>query len=88
MVETTTGPKRLNGLLPKGTIVAHKTGSSGADDSGITAALNDIGIVTLPDGRKFAIAVFVSNSKENEETNERIIADISKMAWDYFEGNK
>ncbi len=29
MVETTTGPERLKGLLPAGTVVAHKTGTSG-----------------------------------------------------------
>ena len=84
MVETTTGKNKIKGQLPEGTIVAHKTGSSGTNDEGITAASNDIGIVTLPNGNHFAISVFVSNSKESEETNEKIIADISKLAWDYF----
>jgi beta-lactamase class A len=84
MIETSTGKKRIKGQLPEGTIVAHKTGSSGTNDEGITAAANDIGIITLPDGKHFVISVFVTNSKENEETNEKIIADISKLAWDYF----
>ncbi len=87
MVETSTGKNRIKGQLPRGTIVAHKTGSSGTNDEGITAASNDIGIVTLPNGKHFAIAVFVSNSKETEETNEKIISEISKAAWDYFQGN-
>ncbi|MBX2991672.1 MAG: class A beta-lactamase, subclass A2 [Bacteroidetes bacterium] len=81
MVETSTGPKRIRGSLPAGTIVAHKTGTSGRDNSGVAAAVNDIGIVTLPDGRHCAIAVFVSNSKENDETNELIIARIAQMCW-------
>lgn len=51
---------------------------------GVTAAVNDIGIVTLPNGEHFAISVFVSNSKENNETNEKIISDISRITWDYF----
>ena len=84
MKETSTGGKRIKGLLPPGTIVAHKTGTSDTNAEGITAAVNDIGIVTLPDGKHFAISVFVSDSKENEEENEKIIADISKAAWDYF----
>lgn len=84
MRETETGAKRLKGQLPKGTIVAHKTGSSGTNKEGITAAVNDIGIVFLPDGRYFFISVFVSNSRENGETNEKIIADIAKATWDYF----
>lgn len=84
MKGTSTGGKRIRGLLPPGTIVAHKTGTSDTNVEGITAAINDIGIVTLPGGKHFAISIFVSNSKENEEENEKIIANISKAAWDYF----
>ena len=84
MVETTTGPMRLKGLLPSDAIVAHKTGTSDTNKKGITAAVNDVGIITLPNKKRFAIAVFVSNSKEDDDTNQRIIAEISKMAWDYF----
>ena len=84
MTETTTGPKRLKGLLPEGTVVAHKTGSSDTNDEGMTYAVNDIGIVVLPDGRKYSIAVFVTNSYEKYEDSEKIIADISKAAYDYF----
>ena len=84
MTETTTGPKRLKGLLPEGTIIAHKTGSSDTNNEGMTYAVNDIGIVLLPDGRKYSIAVFVTNSYETYEDSEKIIADISKAAYDYF----
>jgi beta-lactamase class A len=84
MSGTSTGKGRIRGQLPEGTPVAHKTGTSDTNKQGITAAINDIGIVTLPDGRHFAIGIFVSNSKENEATNEKIIADITKLAWDYF----
>ena len=64
-------------------VVAHKTGTS-ATQNGVTAATNDAGIVTLPNGKHYAISVFVSDSKEDEATNEKIIADISKKVWDYF----
>ena len=84
MKETETGEKRLKGQLPDNTIVAHKTGSSGTNKEGLTAAVNDIGIVFLPNGEHFFISVFVTDSKENADTNEKIIADISKAAWDYF----
>lgn len=83
--ETETGKNRLKGQLPKGTIVAHKTGTSGTNKTtGITAAVNDIGVVFLPNGRHFFISVFVTGSKENADANEKIIADISKAAWNYF----
>jgi beta-lactamase class A len=84
MCETSTGKKRIKGQLPTGTLVAHKTGTSGTNAQGITAAINDIGIVTLPTGYHFVISVYVSNSKENTQTNEKIISDISKLVWDYF----
>lgn len=87
MVNTATGGKRLKGLLPQGVTVAHKTGTSGTNDQGVTAAVNDIGIVTLPDGSAYMIAVFVSNSKENNETNEAIIAEVSKQVYDFFMKN-
>ncbi len=84
-IETTTGVNRIKGQLPKGTVVAHKTGWSGTNKAtGITAAVNDIGIVFLPDGRYFIISVFVTDSKEDFDTNERIIADIAKATYDYF----
>lgn len=83
--ETTTGKKRIKGLLPEGTIVAHKTGWSGTNkETGITAAVNNIGIVFLPNGEYFIISVFVSESKENFETNEKIIADIAKATYDFY----
>lgn len=84
MTETTTGKNAIKGQLPEGTLVAHKTGSSGVNDHGITAAANDIGIVKLPNGKHFIISIFVSNSKENFEANQKIISDIAKAAWDYF----
>lgn len=81
---TETGKESIKGLLPEGTVVAHKTGYSGKNNKGVTGALNDIGIVFLPDGSYFYLSVFVSNSMESDETNQRIIAEIAKLGWDYF----
>jgi beta-lactamase class A/beta-lactamase class A VEB len=83
--ETTTGANRIKGQLPEGTIVAHKTGWSGTNkETGITAAVNNIGIVFLPNGEYFIISVFVTESKENFETNEKIISDIAKATYDFY----
>jgi beta-lactamase class A/beta-lactamase class A VEB len=84
MQETKTGKERLKGLLPSGIILAHKTGSSGTNKEGLTAAVNDIGIVFLPNGKHVFISVFVTNSKENAETNEKIIADIAKATYEFY----
>jgi len=87
MTTSSTGIKRLKNQLPKGIEIAHKTGSSGVSENGITAAVNDIGIITLPNGNHLIISVFVSDSKENNEVNEKIVADIGKAAYDYFTAN-
>lgn len=83
--ETTTGKNRIRGQLPNETIVAHKTGWSGTNkETGITAAVNNIGIVFLPNGQYFIISVFVSESKENFDMNEKIIAEIAKATYDFY----
>jgi len=86
MIETTTGPNKIRGLLPNEAIVAHKTGFSGKNKEGLTGGTNDIGIVTLPNGKQFAIAIFVSNSMEDEVTNDKMIAEIALVAWNYYLG--
>lgn len=80
------GAKRLKGLLPKGTVVAHKTGTGGTQN-GITGATNDIGIITMPNGKNIAIAVFVSDSPADEKTREAVIAKIAKACWDRWAKN-
>lgn len=81
MTETPTGLRRIKGLLPDGTVVAHKTGTSRTVD-GVTAATNDVGLVTLPNGQHLAIAVFVSDSTANDATREEVIAKVARAAWD------
>lgn len=82
MQETSTGPNQIKGLLPAGTIVAHKTGRSDTNEQGITAATNDVGIITLPNGKHLIISVFVSNSPVNFAVRESVIARIAKAAYD------
>jgi beta-lactamase class A len=83
LADSTTGPLRIKGLLPPGTVVAHKTGTDSTRD-GKTAATNDIGIVTLPDGRHLALAVFVKDSTAAQAEREGAIARTAKAAWDHW----
>ncbi len=84
MTETTTGPKRIKGLLPADAVVAHKTGTSPTNSEGLSPATNDVGIITLPNGKHLAIAIFVCNSTADETTRELVIAKIAKAAWDVY----
>ena len=72
-----TGDARLKGLLPTGTVVAHKTGT-------LRSIANDVGIVTLPDGGQFAIAVYVKGDTKGTVVQDRVIAEIARTAYDYF----
>jgi len=82
MRATRTFPTRLRGLLPADAAVAHKTGSSGQEE-GIAAATNDIGLVTLPDGRHLAIAVFLRDAKADDAARDAAIARVARAAWDH-----
>jgi beta-lactamase class A len=84
MAETTTGPKRIKGLLPQGTIVAHKTGTGGPDKNGVLGAINDVGIIVLPNGEHVALSFFLSNIPEDDKASEQVIAEISKAVYDYY----
>jgi beta-lactamase class A len=72
---------RLDGDLPAGTKVAHKSGSSDVDN-GVAHAFNDIGLIALPDGRQLAIAVFGTDSTADEKTRMQVIARIGRAAYD------
>lgn len=80
-METSVKSARLKGDLPAGTAVAHKAGTSDVDE-GIAHATNDIGLITLPDGRRLAIAVFITDSKADEVTREKVIARIARAAYE------
>jgi beta-lactamase class A len=81
MATSATSTHRIQGMLPPGTIVAHKTGTSGTAHR-ITRGTNDIGLVTLPNGRHLAIAVYIADSGASEAAREGVIAQISKAAWE------
>jgi beta-lactamase class A len=84
LLATSTGPRRLKGLLPQGTPVAHKTGTSPTNAQGLSPATNDVGIIILPNGRHLAIAVFITDSTDPLVTRELVIAKIARAAHDEF----
>ncbi|RQO31169.1 class A beta-lactamase [Taibaiella sp. KBW10] len=83
MVKNTTGVKRLKGKLPENVKVAHRTGTSFTNAAGMTGAINDIGIIELPDGKKIYIAVFIHDTYEKFDDGEAIIAAIAKEVYEY-----
>ena len=86
MKNTTTGTNKLSEQLPKD-VIAHRTGSSGKFGD-LTIAENDIAIITLPNGKHYAISVFVNDSTESETVNCKMISEISKAVWDFLNSEK
>lgn len=84
MADTQTGSNRLAKYLPRtGVTLYHKTGTGYVKQDGTLVAVNDIGIVALPDGSHYFISVFCTESKMTMEETEELIAEISKLAYEY-----
>ncbi|MBU2340086.1 MAG: class A beta-lactamase-related serine hydrolase [Alphaproteobacteria bacterium] len=56
--QTRSGPRRLKGGVPPGWTIAHKTGT-GQEFGGEQSGYNDIGIVTSPAGREYAVVAMI-----------------------------
>lgn len=92
MVETQTGGNKIKAGLPKDEeiVLGHKTGSSfrkepqEGQEFGLKAAENDIGIVLTPT-KSYAIAIFIKNSNESNEVNNALIAELSKMIYEFLD---
>jgi len=76
-----TAPNRLPAQLPKGTRVARKTGTGGTSN-GVTMAINDVGVIRLPNGDDVAIAVLVGEPRGSVRRAERLIARVARSVFD------
>ena len=70
-------PVRIGKLLPKGCIVAHKTGT-------MPGTMNDAGIITSPDGKHhFALVILTKAAQHSsEEKREQVIGQIARTVFD------
>ncbi len=68
-----TGTRRIRALLPAGTRVEDKTGTL----DGVT---NDVGFITMPDGRRVAVAVFARGGRDRQP----VIAEVARAIYDRF----
>ncbi len=77
MAETRTGTNRVKAGLEPGWRWAHKTGSGGEMD-GRSLGVNDVGLLTAPDGRVYAVAIFIAGTTEPQAVQEAWMADIAR----------
>jgi beta-lactamase class A len=81
MAASHTGDHRLKALLPPGTPVADKTGTSGQNRPTMNAT-NDFGLITLPNGQKLAVAVLVADATAPFAVREHVIAQIGQAIYE------
>jgi beta-lactamase class A len=83
MIDTPNAPKRLKGMLPEGTTVARKPGT-GDSNGELYGAVNDVGILLLPNGKKIIVAAFVTRGRGEFKALEEGIARMSRAIYDYY----
>jgi beta-lactamase class A len=84
MVATSVGKNRIKGLLPPGTVVAHRTGTGAKDPAGVISAVNNSGIVVLPNGEHVIISIFITQLKGEIDQGSETIGKISKAVYDAY----
>jgi beta-lactamase class A len=77
MASTDTGPMRLKAGLPAGWSIAHKTGT-GQDLNDESTGYNDVGLLTAPDGRAYAVAVMIASTKRPIPERQALMADVAR----------
>jgi len=87
MDQTRTGPMRLKGGLGPGWRIGHKTGS-GQVFGGTQAGYNDIGLITAPNGKTYALAVMIGRVSVPNIVRMRLMQNVTKAAIDYHEARR
>ena len=77
MGQSVTGRSRLRAAMPGGWQIAHKTGT-GQDLAGRNAGFNDVGLLTAPDGRRFALAVMIGDTLRPIRERQQLIQDVAR----------
>jgi beta-lactamase class A len=77
MAGAKTGRARIHGGVPPGWQYGHKTGT-GQDLGGRTAGFNDVGILTAPDGRSYALAVMIGDTRRPIRERQLLMQAVAK----------
>ena len=80
MERCATGKNRIRGQMPTDVLVAHKTGS-------LYNTSSDVGILTMPDGKSIALAIYVTGGGNDRGYRIDRIAMIARAIYDGFSTN-
>ncbi|WP_294193333.1 serine hydrolase [uncultured Sphingomonas sp.] len=76
MGASVTGRARLRAALPSGWTIAHKTGT-GQELAGRNAGFNDVGLLTAPDGKRYAVAVMIGDTRAPMRVRQQLIQNVA-----------
>jgi beta-lactamase class A len=76
------GPNRLKAGVPSGWNFAHKTGT-GQDLPPVSTGYNDIGIMTAPDGTRYAVVVMMADTTASVPERMQFMQSISRAVGYY-----
>ncbi len=82
MAASRTGHARLRAAIPADWKIAHKTGT-GQDLGGRNAGFNDVGLITAPDGRRYALAVMIGDTRRPIRERQQLIQNVASAVADF-----
>ncbi|WP_374469234.1 class A beta-lactamase [Phenylobacterium sp.] len=84
--DTRTGPMRLKYGLPPGWKLGHKTGT-GQDWRGASTGINDVGLITAPDGRVYAVAVMMRKTSKPIPQRQAFFHSVSRAVAQHWQAS-
>jgi beta-lactamase class A len=84
MSQVRTGRSRLKAGLPRGWSIAHKTGT-GPDWRGGSVGINDVALLTAPDGKTYSVAVMIRRTVKPNSARRAFMQQVARavvQAWD------
>jgi beta-lactamase class A len=85
LATTRTGPMRLKAGLEPGWAIAHKTGT-GQELGDLQTGYNDVGLITAPDGRAYAVAVMIAHTRRPIPERQAMMAAVARAVVDLHAG--
>ncbi|QZD89736.1 serine hydrolase [Qipengyuania aurantiaca] len=87
MSRTKSGPRRLKGGVPAGWEFGHKTGTGQFFD-GVQSGYNDVGILTAPDGTRYALVVLIGQTRASYAARMEMMQDVTRRVVRYHEARE
>jgi beta-lactamase class A len=83
MERSKTGARRFKAGVDASWLLAHKTGT-GQQLGATVAGFNDVGLLTAPDGHRYAIAVMIARTDRPIGARQQLIADVARAVIDQW----